>query len=143
MLPEVIESLIFDYVDAIAEGCSLPSFASIRKLVKRSDVFVMNTLGFVMGMPTTELIRLRYRIVLKNDFLFYFRLSPMQRLRFVRSLKRGILTNQPTACLIWVYLVSGMQLYKYKKYRFLFENSLLVKFLGKFSVRGSILDRIV
>ena len=142
MLPEVVETLIFDYVDAIAEGCSLPSFASIRKLVKRSDVFVMNTLGFVMGMPTTELIRLRYRIVLKNDFLFYFRLTPMQRLRFIRNLKEGILNNQPTACLVWVYLV-GPKLYEYQEYKYLFEQSLLVKFLGKFSVRGSIMDRTV
>ena len=95
MLPKVVEDLIFDYVDAMAEGSSLPSFASIRNLVKRSDVFVMNTLGFVMGIPTTEILRLRYRIVLKNDFLFYFRLTPMQRIRFIRNLKRGIMNNQP------------------------------------------------
>jgi len=141
MLPAEIENLIHEYVDSMCEGCSLPSMLSIKSLIRRSDIFVMNNLGFVMGLPTTDLVRLRCRIVLNNEFLFYFRLSLGQKVRFIRLLKRGIVSNHPTSCLVWVFLQRG--LINYPSYKRLFLQSLLVKFLIFFSARDSIVDRIV
>ena len=142
MFPKEIEDLIFDYLAAMDEGSDLPSYQAIGKLISRSDVFVLNTLAFTMGMPTNELTRLRCRVELANDFVFYFRLSPFQRIRFIRLLKNGIIDNLATATMVWLFLV-GPNLDKYPDYRKLFMNSLLIKFLRHFSVRGSILDQIV
>ena len=131
MLPSVIIDLITSYVDSMDEGSSLPTVLAVKKLVKRSDVFAMNELGFVMGLPTYDMERIRCRVILNNDFLFYFRLTAGQRVRFIRGLKRGIVSNAATASLVWLFL-QGPNLYRYKEYREYFTSSLLVKFLGHF-----------
>ena len=110
MLPKEIESLIHEYVDAMCEGTDLPSIPSVMNLRYRSDIFVMNNLGFVMGLPTPDLLTIRCRIVLNNDFMFYFRLGVSQKVRFIRSLKRGIVTHRATACLTWLMLQRANQL---------------------------------
>ena len=133
MIPKEIEELIFAYLDAINEGTSLPSIESVQKLISRSDVFTMNTLGFVMGIATNELLRIRCRVMLNRDFVFYFNLSPMQRQRFIRNLKEGIVNNSATASLVWLFLL-GPKLNKYPEYYSLFTASLLVKFLTHFRI---------
>ena len=123
----------------MCEGTDLPSIDSVMELRNRSDIFVMNNLGFVMGLPTEDIMTLRCRIVLNNDFMFYFRLAISQKMRFIRSLKRGIITHRATACLTWVMLQKG--LINYPDYKEIFVNSLLMKFLVFFSARDSILDQ--
>ena len=123
----------------MCEGTDLPSIDSVMELRNRSDIFVMNNLGFVMGLPTEDIMTLRCRIVLNNDFMFYFRLAISQKMRFIRSLKRGIVTHRATACLTWVMLQKG--LINYPEYKDIFVNSLLMKFLVFFSARDSILDQ--
>ena len=83
---------------------------------------------------------IRCRIVLNNDFMFYFRLSISQKVRFIRALKRGIVTDLPTSCLVWVMLQRG--LINYPDYKQVFVDSLLMKFLIFFSARDSIVDQI-
>ena len=139
MLPVEIENLIHDYVDSMCEGTNLPSITSVLRLRKHSDIFVMNNLGWVMGFPG-DMETIRCRIVLNNDFMFYFRLGLAQKVRFIRALKSGIVTNRPTACLVWMMLQRG--LIKYPEYKQLFVDSLLMKFLVFFSARDSILDQI-
>ena len=139
MLPKEIESLIHEYVDAMCEGTNLPSISSVMSLRNRSDIYVMNNLGFVMGLPTPDLLTIRCRIVLNNDFMFYFRLGVSQKVRFIRSLKSGIVTHRATACLTWLMLQRG--LISYPEYEEIFVNSLLMKFLVFFSASGSILDQ--
>ena len=126
-------------MEAMCEGTDLPSIDSVMELRNRSDIFVMNNLGFVMGLPTEDIMTLRCRIVLNNDFMFYFRLAISQKMRFIRSLKRGIITHRATACLTWVMLQKG--LINYPDYKEIFVNSLLMKFLVFFSARDSILDQ--
>ena len=92
-----------------------------------------------MGLPTADLVTLRCRIVLNNDFMFYFRLGISQKVRLIRALKRGIVTHRATACLTWLMLQKG--LINYPEYKDMFVNSLLMKFLVFFSVRDSILDQ--
>ena len=133
MFPKEIEDLIFAYLTSMNEGCDLPSMEAVRKLVSRSDVFTMNSLGFAMGIATNEMLRIRCRVVLNNDFIFYFNLSPMQRQRFIRGLKRGIVENAATASLVWLFLV-GPKLNKYPEYYALFTGSLLIKFLSHFCI---------
>ena len=139
MLPKVVESLIHSYVEAMCEGTDLPSIDSVMHLRNQSDIFVMNNLGFVMGLPTVDLLTLRCRIVLNNDFMFYFRLGISQKVRFIRALKRGIVTHRATACLTWLMLQKG--LINYPEYKQIFVNSLLMKFLVFFSARDSILGQ--
>ena len=139
MLPKDVESLIHEYVDAMCEGTDLPTVSSVMNLRERSDIFVMNNLGFVMGLPTVDLLSLRCRIVLNNDFMFYFRLGISQKVRFIRALKRGIVTHRATSCLTWLMLQKG--LINYPEYKEIFVQSLLMKFLVFFSVRDSILDQ--
>ena len=140
MLPKEIENLIHEYVDSMCEGSDLPSITAVLELRRRSDIFVMNNLGFVMGLPNSDLNTIRCKIVLNNDFMFYFRLGISQKVRFIRALKRGIVTNRPTACMVWVML--QRQVINYPAYRQLFLDSLLMKFLLFFSARDSILDQI-
>ena len=140
MLPKEVESLIHSYVDSMCEWSSLPSIDSVLRLRKRSDIFVMNHLGFVMALPTVDMMSIRCRIVLNNDFMFYFRLTISQKVRFIRALKRGIVTNHPTACMVWLMLQRG--LIEYPEYKHIFLDSLLMKFLLFFSARDSILDQI-
>ena len=141
MLPKEIENLIHEYVDSMCEGSDLPSIPAVLELRRRSDIFVMNNLGFVMGLPNPDLHTIRCKIVLNNDFMFYFRLGISQKVRFIRALKRGIVTNRPTACMVWVML--QRQVINYPEYKQLFIDSLLMKFLLFFSARDSILDQIV
>ena len=140
MLPVEIESLIHNYVDSMCEGSSLPSIDSVLRLRKRSDIFVMNHLGFVMALPSVDMMSIRCRIVLNNDFMFYFRLTISQKVRFIRALKRGIVTHQPTASLVWLML--QRELIEYPEFKQIFLDSLLMKFLLFFSARDSILDQI-
>ena len=140
MLPSAIESLIHEYVDAMSEGCDLPPIDNVLELRRHSDIFVMNNLGFVMGLPSDNLMSIRCRIILNNDFMFYFRLTISQKVRFIRALKRGIVTDRPTACMVWLMLQRG--LINYPDYKQVFVDSLLMKFLAFFSARDSILDQI-
>lgn len=140
MLPNEIENLIHEYVDSMCKGSEMPSLDSVKRLRQQSDIFVMNNLGFVMGLPTGGLMSIRCQIVLNNDFMFYFRLSISQKVRFIRALKRGISNDPPTSCLTWVML--HRRLIDYPDYKQVFVDSLLMKCLLFFSARDSILDQI-
>jgi hypothetical protein len=140
MLPKAIENLIHEYVSSMCEGSDLPSLDSVLELRRKSDIFVMNNLGFVMGLPTGDMMSIRCRIILNNDFMFYFRLGISQKVRFIRALKRGIVTDLPTSCMVWLML--QRHLINYPEYKKLFVDSLLMKFLLFFSARDSILDQI-
>ena len=70
MFPEVILDLIDSYVAAMDEGSDLPSLRAVQKLVKRTDLFVMNTLTFVLQLPRAEILRNRYWIELDRNFMF-------------------------------------------------------------------------
>jgi hypothetical protein len=59
MLPKEIENLIHEYVDSMCEGCDLPPLERVLELRRQSDIFVMNNLGFVMGLPMPELVSIR------------------------------------------------------------------------------------
>jgi hypothetical protein len=124
----------------MCEGSDLPSLDSVLELRRKSDIFVMNNLGFVMGLPTGDMMSIRCRIILNNDFMFYFRLGISQKVRFIRALKRGIVTDLPTSCMVWLML--QRHLINYPEYKKLFVDSLLMKFLLFFSARDSILDQI-
>ena len=139
MLPREIENIIHEYVDSMCEGSELPPIERVLELRRQSDIFVMNNLGFVMGLPSPDLLSIRCRIVLNNDFMFYFRLGISQKVRFIRALKRGIVTDRPTSCMVWLML--QRECIQYPEYKKLFLDSLLMKFLLFFSARDSILDQ--
>ena len=128
MLPE-LEQIIFGYLDAMHEGANLPSISGFKQLIKRSDTFVLNTLGFVIGMPTTELVRLRYNLLLCPEFCFCFQLTPFQRRRLITLLKNSIWQNVHCSALVWACIGRNPPLCRYSEYRSLFVNSLLVKLI--------------
>lgn len=130
MLPKVILDLIDDYVAAMDEGSDLPSLRAVRKLIKRSNLFVMNTLTFVLQMPRALILRNRYWIELDRNFMFYFQLSPMQRIRLLHLLKNSVATDVHCANLIWLFIVRDPPLRLKPEYFRLFRRSFLCTMIG-------------
>jgi len=130
MLPKVILDLIDDYVAAMDEGSDLPSLRAVRKLIKRSNLFVMNTLTFVLQMPRALILRNRYWIELDRNFMFYFQLSPMQRIRLLHLLKNSVATDVHCANLIWLFIVRDPPLRLHPEYFRLFRRCFLCTMIG-------------
>ena len=130
MFPQVILDLIDRYVEAMDEGGDLPSLNAITKLIQRTDAFVLNNLAFVTGIPTS-VMRQRYQITFHDNFVFFFRLSPMQRQRLCFLLRRGVVTNVHCSNLIWAFVVRDRPLAKYPEYKALFVRSLLCTMLAR------------
>ena len=137
MLPECVETLIFEYLDSINAYSDLPSLEAVQKLIKRTNGWVMNILGYVLGMRLDDLIRMRYRILLDHNFIFYFRLGPLQRLRLIRLLKRGTATNVHVANLIWIFCVRTPSLRIYPEYNALFRSCLLCRVLSNLEMNSN------
>jgi len=137
MLPECVETLIFAYLDSINAYSDLPSLEAVQKLIKRTNAWVMNILGYVLGMRLDDLIRMRYRILLDHDFVFYFRLGALQRLRLIRLLKRGTATNVHVANLIWIFCIKTPPLRIYPEYNALFRSCLLCRVLSNLEMNSN------
>ena len=137
MLPECVETLIFAYLDSMNAYSDLPSLQAVKKLIKRTNAWVMNILGYVLGMRMDDLVRMRYRILLDHDFVFYFRLGPLQRLRLIRLLERGCATNVHVANLIWIFCVRTPPLRMNPEYNALFRSCLLCRVLSNLQMNSN------
>jgi hypothetical protein len=130
MFPEVILDLIDSYVAAMDEGSDLPSLRAVQKLIKRTDLFVMNTLTFVLQLPRAEILRNRYWLELDHNFMFYFQLTPMQRIRLLHLLKNSVATDVHCANLIWLFIIRQPPLRLNPEYFRLFRRSFLCTMIG-------------
>ena len=117
-------------MDSMNEWSDLPSLTAIKRIIRHTNTYVMDMLGYVLGMPTTDLVRMRYRILMDNEFTFYFRLGPLQRLRLIRLLKRAVRENVYVSNLIWIFVMRSPPLTMYPEYNVLFLNCLLTRVLS-------------
>ncbi len=131
MLPEVVEALIMEYLDQINDVLNLPSYRAVKRLVTRSNDYVLRCLGFVLELPPGDLVRIRYRISFDSDFIFFFRLSPIQRIHLITLLERGMTIDPPTSCLVWLFVGRTPRLLDYPRFRKLFVNSMLCNLLSR------------
>ena len=138
MLPDVIKDLILDYLECINEYLNLPSKKCVRELVYKSNTYVMNCLGFVLDLPRDDFIRMRYRIMLDSEFTFYFHLTPLQRLRLIHMVERGMIIDKSTSFLVWMFIVRKPRLIDHPGYSDIFAGSLLVVLLNRLRA----LDRV-
>ena len=137
MLPESIECIILEYMEQMNAVTDLPDIHVIRSLIRRTDVYVCDSLAMVLGLPCPDTIRLRYRILLAQDFFFYFRLAPMQRLRLLHLLESGIYHHKDLSRVVWLFVMRKPSLSEWPEYRQLFTDSLFLKMIRHLRSRYS------
>ena len=137
MLPKSIEDIIIEYMEQMNAVTDLPSIAAVKRLIRRTDVYVCDSLAMVLGLPCPDTIRLRYRILLAQDFFFYFRLAPMQRLRLLHLLESGIQHHRDLSRVVWLFVLRQPSLSEWPEYRQLFTDSLFLKMIRHLRSRYS------
>ena len=105
----------------------LPSKNAIAKLVRKSDMFVLDCLTKVTGMPGTDPFRASYTITIDGEITYYFRLALGQKLRLQYLCEMGIAHDLHTSRMIWVFLLATPPLYNEPDYKEFLETSLLVQ----------------
>ena len=131
MLPIEIESLIFEYLEEIYIFLNLPKYKAVKRLVKKSNNYILKCLGFVLDLPPDDLVRIKYRISFETNFVFYFRLTPLQRIHLITLIEQGITWDLATSNLVWLFVLNTPRLLDHPRYRGLFVNSLLCTMLGR------------
>ena len=104
MLPQVITDIIESYVASMNYYTDLPSERSVMSLMERCDRWVLGQIGQVLGMPSNEVMRLRFRLEMRGDFVFYFHMSADQRMEMLRRMERALEHNKHISCMTWIYL---------------------------------------
>ena len=129
MLPDVILDIIQSYVDSMNFYSDLPSLHAVRKLMDRCDNWVMLQLGTVLGMPSTEMMRLRFRLQMRGDFVFYFHMSAPQRHFMLTILERGVEGQRHLSNMTWIFLEKEPKLINIPRYKSIFKNGLFCRMM--------------
>ena len=131
MLPSVIRCLILQYVSEMNRYTDLPSKNTIAKLVRRSDMAVLNCITKVSSVPSMDPVRANYTLTVDRYVTYYFRLSFLQKIRLRALCELLIHDDSCTSRMIWVFILATPPLYEEPDYRILFETSLLVQVFTK------------
>ena len=107
MFPSDILALIYEMLDSMNEYSDLPPRRAVRRLVDKTNDFVLNCLGEVLGMQTPDVQVMRFSLQTNADFIFYFRFSLQQRTRMIALLREAISQNTYVSRLIWIYISCG------------------------------------
>ena len=129
MLPEVILEIINSYVRELDAFTDLPSLSSVRRLMDHCDRFVIQQLGGVLGMPNTEVARLRFRLEMRGEFVFYFHMSVTQRFHLLEILQRACETDRHISCMTWIYLEKEPKLINLPLYTQIFRDGLFCRLM--------------
>ena len=129
MLPRVILDIIDSYVTDMDAYTDLPSPRAVRRLMDRCDRFVIQQLGAVLGMPSSEVDRLRFRLEMRGEFVFYFHMSVTQRLHLLDILQRAVETDRHISCMTWIYLEKKPKLIYNPVYRSIFRDGLFCRLM--------------
>ncbi|MAD47703.1 MAG: hypothetical protein CMH98_22165 [Oceanospirillaceae bacterium] len=95
----------------------------------RCDQWVLHQLGSILGMPTTEVQRLRFRLEMHGEFIFYFHMSFQQRQRLLQILEDGVKSNRHLACMTWIFLAREPKLYDVPGYARIFRDGLFCRLM--------------
>ena len=129
MLPTVILDIIHSYVDSMNYFSDLPRPSSVRRLMDHCDRYVLQQLGIILGMPSSEVMRLRFRLQMQGEFVFYFHMSAGQRLHMLRALERAVEVNRHIACMTWIYLERKPKLINIPIYYKVFKDGLFCRMM--------------
>ena len=129
MLPSDIIDLIYQMVDSMNEFTDLPSLRAVKKIVNKTDDFVLSCLGIVLNMQTPALNMMRFQIRTNSDFIFYFRFSSLQRARMITLLQEAISQDRDVSRLIWLFVIRTPALSGYDEYKRLFTNGLYCRIM--------------
>ena len=129
MLPTVVLDIIQSYVDSMIYFDELPRLRSVRRLMDRCDSFVLQQLGSVLGMPTSEVMRLRFRLEMRGEFIFYFHMDAAQRLHMLRMMEHYIEHNRHISCMTWIFLEKEPKLIRIPRYNRLFKDGLFCRLM--------------
>ena len=129
MLPTVVLDIIQSYVDSMIYFEELPHLRAVRRLMDRCDSFVLHQLGIVLGMPTSELMRLRFRLEMRGEFIFYFHMDAGQRMHMLRIMERSIEEDRHISCMTWIYLEKEPKLINIPRYKRLFKDGLFCRLM--------------
>ena len=129
MLPTVVLDIIQSYVESMIYFEELPRLRAVRRLMDRCDSFVLHQLGIVLGMPTSELMRLRFRLEMRGEFIFYFHMDAGQRMHMLRVMERSIEEDRHISCMTWIYLEKEPKLIHIPRYKRLFKDGLFCRLM--------------
>ena len=129
MLPTVILDLIQSYVDSMNYYSDLPKQSAVKHLMEQCDTFVMQQLGGILGMPSNEIMRLRVRLQMRGDFIFYFHMSGAQRLHMLRVLERAIEGCSCVSAMTWIFLEKKPKLIHISEYYRIFKDGLFCRMM--------------
>jgi len=129
MLPEVILDIIDSYVQAMNDYTDLPTLSSVRRLMDHCDRFVIQQLGGVLGMPSNEVNRLRFRLQMRGEFVFYFHMSVTQRFHLLEILQNACETDRHISCMTWIYLEKEPKLINLPPYTQIFRDGLFCRLM--------------
>lgn len=129
MLPEVILDIIDSYVQAMNDYTDLPTLSSVRRLMDHCDRFVIQQLGGVLGMPSNEVNRLRFRLQMRGEFVFYFHMSVTQRFHLLEILQNACETDRHISCMTWIYLEKEPKLINMPPYTQIFRDGLFCRLM--------------
>ena len=129
MLPAVILSIIQDYVSDLDAYTDLPKMGAVRALMDRCDRYVIQQLGGVLGMPSDDIQRLRFRLEMRGEFVFYFHMSVTQRFHLLDILQRSVEKNRHISCMTWIYLEKQPKLIQIPRYRKIFRDGLFCRLM--------------
>ena len=129
MLPEVILDIIDSYVQAMNDYTDLPTLSSVRRLMDHCDRFVIQQLGGVLGMPSNEVQRLRFRLQMRGEFVFYFHMSVTQRFHLLEILQNACETDRHISCMTWIYLEKEPKLINLPLYTQIFRDGLFCRLM--------------
>ena len=129
MLPQVILDIIDSYVLSMDYYTDLPSPSSVRRLMDHCDAYVLLQLGGVLGMPSSEVHRLKCRLQLRGEFIFYFHMSVTQRMNMLRILEAAVEGNRHISCMTWIYLEKEPKLIHIPLYYKVFKDGLFCRMM--------------
>jgi|TARA_B110000495_G_scaffold102937_1_gene88902 hypothetical protein len=129
MLPNVVLSIIQEYTDELDALTDLPSISVVTRLMDKCDRFVIKVLGSALNMPHGEVRRLRFRLQMRGDFVFYFHMSYSQRFYVLNLLQTSIKKNWAISCMTWIFLEKQPHLINVPRYRKIFRDGLFCRLM--------------
>lgn len=129
MLPDCIETIIFDYVNELSVLESLPDILAVRKLVVRSNHALIRICTRLANIPMMVILELFLRDDITIPYLREFVMTAEILIKINSSLIFAMNTEFSCSSVFWLFIRREPNIY-HGPYTPLFEDSLLFKLLN-------------
>jgi len=129
MLPDCVMKIIDSYVESMNAYSDRPSKRAVKRLVDRCDSYVLQKLGYILGMASSEVLRLRVRLEMRGEFVFYFHMSAQQRMHMLHIMENSIAHVPCIAAMTWIFLEKTPKLIHVPEYHEIFKNGLFCRMM--------------